>query len=676
MAAFRLRAGGRIDRARPVSIRFNGVGLRGYSGDTIASVLLANGIHHVARSFKYHRPRGIMSHGSDEPSALLTVGRGPGRVDPNNRASAIEACDGLDVSSQNHWPSLNFDLAEINNAVAPLFAAGFYYKTFKWPKSFWDRLYEPAIRRLAGLGKAPETPDPDRYTNRYAHCDVLVVGAGPAGLAAALAASADTSKRIILADEDFALGGALLHDVTSLIDGARAQQWLAKTVDTLSLRRNVVLLPRTTAFGYYNHNFVGLCERLSDPAHGRNDDAARERLWQVRAARVVLATGAHERPLTFANNDRPGIMLAESVRAFVNRWAVAPGRNIVVVTNNASAYGSALDAKSAGLSVTIVDARNEDDCGNELVAARNAGIEVRLSHAAKAACGHKRVSAVEIEPRSGGDSIVLPCDCVAMSGGWTPAVHLFSQSRGKLRFDTDIDAFVPGSSVQPECSAGAAKGSYDLASCLAEGLKAGAEAVDTAPPPAPTASEAFVGTLSLSRDTDAAPRNVRLKGRAFVDFQNDVTVKDIELAVREGFESVEHMKRYTTTGMATDQGKTSNMSALKIVSQSLNRPIPDIGTTTFRPPYTPVTFGALIGPARGALFDPVRKTPIDAWAAENGAVFENVALWREPATFRTPAKTCTLRSRANARPCGRTLAFSMRPRSERLRSLGRMPPNS
>ena len=480
MAAFRLPAGGRIDRAQPISIRFNGRNLGGYAGDTVASLLLANGIHHVARSFKYHRPRGIVSHGCDEPSALLTVSRGPGRVDPNNRASTIEVCDGLDVSSQNHWPSLNFDLAEINDTVAPLFAAGFYYKTFKWPRSFWDRLYEPAIRRLAGLGKAPEAPDPDRYTNRYAHCDVLVVGAGPAGIAAALAASADASKRVILADEGFALGGALLHDVTSLIDGGPAQQWLAKSVEMLSLCRNVTLLPRTTAFGYYNHNFIGLCERISDHARDRNEGTARERLWQVRAGRVVVATGAHERPLTFANNDRPGIMLAESVRAFVNRWAVAPGRNIAVVTNGASAYRTALDAKAAGLSVTIVDARNERDCGGELEAVRKAGIEVWPGHAPKAARGRKRVSALEIESLDGGRSTVLPCDCVAMSGGWTPAVHLHSQSRGKPRFDFDIDAFIPGISVQQECSVGAAKGSYELAVCLAEGLKAGAEAAGTA----------------------------------------------------------------------------------------------------------------------------------------------------------------------------------------------------
>jgi sarcosine oxidase subunit alpha len=631
MAAFRLPAGGRIDRSRSLSIRFNGRELCGCAGDTVASILLANGIHHVARSFKYHRPRGIVSHGSDEPSALLTVNRGPGRIDPNNRASVVEAHVGLDVSSQNHWPSLGFDLAEVNDLVAPLFAAGFYYKTFKWPRRFWDRLYEPIIRRLAGLGTAPDAPDPDRYTNRYSHCEVLVVGAGPAGLAAALAASADRSKRIILADEGFELGGALLHDVTSQIDGMPAQQWLARAVDTLSARDNVVLLPCTTAFGYYNHNLIGLCERVSDHTLDRRGHAPRERLWQVRAARVVLATGAHERPLTFPNNDRPGIMLAETVRAFINRWAVAPGRKIVVATNGASAYQTVLDARAAGLSVTIVDARNESDCGHELVVARDAGIEVWSGHFVKTARGRKRVSAVEIESLDNKSSAVIPCDCLAMSAGWTPAVHLFSQSRGQLRFESAIDAFVPERSVQQERSAGAANGTYQLADCLAEGFEAGSEAAGAAPPPA--ASRSFGGIPLSSPRPDAAPGRRRSAGRAFVDFQNDVTTEDILLAVREGFESVEHVKRYTTVGMATDQGKTSSMSALKIVSQALDRPIPDVGTTTFRPPYTPVTFGTLVGPARGALFDPLRKTPIDPWAVENGAVFENVALWRRARYF-------------------------------------------
>jgi sarcosine oxidase subunit alpha len=447
-----------------------------------------------------------------------------------------------------------------------------------------------------------------------------------------LTASSDQSKRIILADEDFVLGGSLLHDVASEIDGTPARHWVADAVSTLAARDNVILLPRTTAFGYYNHNFIGLSESVSDhiDVHGK---LPRQRLWQIRAGRVILATGAHERPLIFANNDRPGIMLADSARAFINRWGVAPGKNIMVATTGASAYQTALDAKAAGLAVSIVDARQESDCGRELAAARNAGIKVWSGYLVRKARGHARVSAVEIEPIEQGRPVVLRCDCVAMSAGWTPAVHLFSQSRGRLRFEPDIDAFVPAHSAQQECSAGAANGSYALGDCLLQGCKAGAEAVGIRPTSYPNASGTFT---DASRSPARVAANLELgrsSDRAFVDFQNDVTVKDIQLAVREGFESVEHVKRYTTTGMATDQGKTSNMSALKIVAQALERPIPDVGTTTFRPPYTPVTFGGLVGQARGTLFDPLRKTPIDSWAAENGAVFENVALWRRARYF-------------------------------------------
>jgi sarcosine oxidase subunit alpha len=624
---FRLNSG-RIDRSRPLSFRFNGRKLDGYVGDTVASALLAAGVHHVARSFKYHRPRGILSHGSDEPNALLSVDRGPGRVDPNNRASVVAAREGLDTASQNHWPSLDYDIGEINDYLSPVFVAGFYYKTFMWPRKFWDRVYEPVIRGAAGLGKAPVAPDPDRYANRHAHCDVLVVGAGPAGLAAALAA-AQTGKRVILADEGLEPGGSLLHDTTSTIDGISASEWVATTIADLDARENVILLPRTTAFGYYNHNHVAMTERVSDHLAAPREGLPRERLWQVRAAEVVLAQGAHERPLVFADNDRPGILLAESIRVFINRYGVAPGRRIVFATSGASPYVAAQDAKAAGLDVTIVDLRLEADCGPEVSRLRKLGCQVLTGHTVIAAKGHKRVTGLVVAPigQNGriADKRTLPCDCVGMSGGWTPAVHLFSQSRGKLKFDETIDAFVPGVSAQAERSAGAGKGTYDLAACLIEGFAAGAAAAGA------PATHDFVATPSAvgfqpvrMMPTDANPTKVR----AFVDFQNDVTAKDIKLAVREGFESVEHVKRYTTTGMATDQGKTSNMNAMGIIGGALDKSLPAVGTTTFRPPFTPVTFGALVGPARHALFDPIRKTPIHDWAAEHGATFENVSLWR------------------------------------------------
>ena len=624
---FRLPCGGRIDRSKPLSVTFNGKRLDGYRGDTVASMLLASGSHLAGRSFKYHRPRGILTHGSDEPNALLSVDwrpeKGAGRRDPNNRASVVEARDGLSVSTQNHWPSLETDIGVVNDLLAPVFVAGFYYKTFMWPRSFWDKVYEPVIRRAAGLGEAPEVPDADRYANRHAHCDVLVVGAGPAGLSAALAASEDGSKRVMLADEGFALGGSLLQDVTSKIDGQSAAEWVEGAVAKLDGRENVVILPRTTVFGYYNHNHVAMVERVSDHLDEARDGLARERLWQVRAAKVVLAAGSHERPLVFENNDRPGIMLAESVRAFVNRYAVAPGKSLVVATSSASAYRAALDAKAAGIATRIVDIRLEQDCGPELAAARGAGIEVLTGHTVIKALGGKRVKGLVVAPLGNGGAIgarrTLDCDCVGMSGGWTPSVHLFSQSRGKLAFDAELDAFLPGQSAQAEVSAGACHGVYDLKAVIEDGAKAGGASLTV------EATESFTGFQPVRvLPTDVDPGKVR----AFIDFQNDVTAKDIKLAVREGFTSIEHVKRYTTTGMATDQGKTSNMNALGLVAGVLDRPLPSVGTTTFRPPYTPVSFGALVGPARDELFDPVRKTPIDGWAEANGAAFEPVSLWR------------------------------------------------
>ncbi|WP_407518850.1 sarcosine oxidase subunit alpha family protein [Methylobacterium oryzisoli] len=635
---FRLSRGGRIDRTRPISFTFNGRTIRGFQGDTVASALLAEGRHLVGRSFKYHRTRGILSHGSDEPSALLSVDRGPGRVDPNNRASVVEARDGLKTRSQNHWPSLEVDIGAVNDLLSPVFVAGFYYKTFMWPRSFWDKVYEPFIRAAAGLGKAPTEPDPDRYANRHAHCDVLIVGAGPAGLAAALAA-ARTGKRVILADEGAEPGGSLLHETRAEIDGRPAAEWLSAALADLDARENVILLPRTTVFGYYNHNHVALAERVTDHLPGAAGTAPRERLWQVRAAEVVLAGGAHERPLVFADNDRPGILLAESVRVFINRYGVAPGRRIVFATSGASAYTAALDASAAGLAVALVDLRPEAECGPELQRLRAAGVEVLTGHTVIGSKGRKRVAGLVVAPVGSdgrcGTRRLLPCDCVGMSGGWTPAVHLFSQSRGKLVYDAALDAFVPGTSAQAERSAGAAKGTYDLAACLAEGDAAGAAAAGSGERRVFTATPTLTGFRPVRvMPTDADPAKVR----AFVDFQNDVTAKDIKLAVREGFHSIEHVKRYTTTGMATDQGKTSNMNALGIVAGQLDKALPGVGTTTFRPPYTPVTFGALVGPARHALFDPIRTTPIHGWAEAHGALFENVALWRRAWYFPKPGE--------------------------------------
>lgn len=617
----RLSSGGRIDRNRPIIIRFNNRAIPGFAGDTVASALLANDIHFIGRSFKYHRPRGILAAGSEEPNALLDVDRGNSRREPNNRATAVEAFDGLSVSSQNHWPSLTADIGELNNLMSPLFTAGFYYKTFMWPPKFWHSLYEPIIRRAAGLGIAPDATDPDRYVHQHAHCEVLIIGAGPAGLAAALAAS-ETDQRVTLVDEQAEFGGSLLHDVTSTIDGMPAADWLSQTIATLSNRSNVTLLPRTTAFAYLNHNHLALNERCTDHLAHPPHEHARERLWQVRAGRVVIAAGSHERPLIFVNNDRPGIMLADSVRIYVNRFGVVPGRNIVVATNGASAYQTALDLKSAGVNIQIVDSRLQSECGPELDAAKAAGIQVRSNHIVVAASGRTRVKSLTVAPFGSNTTAaaneVIPCDCVAMSGGWTPAVHMFSQSRGKLAYDNSLDAFVPGNSNQNEQSVGACNGSFALQQCLSEGWVAGSGA----------ASRVFQASESFLGFEPQRTKSILGKGKAFVDFQNDVTAKDLKLAVREGFQSIEHIKRYTTTGMATDQGKTSNINALGVVSGELDRPVPEIGITTFRPPYTPVSFGSFAGQSRAELFDPVRVTPTHDLAVAAGAEFEDVGQWK------------------------------------------------
>lgn len=630
-----------IDRTRPVTFTFNGKSVQGYHGDTAASALLANGQHLMGRSFKYHRPRGVVAAGSEEPNALLDVDRGQGRRDPNNRATMVEIFDGLELKSQNHFPSLERDVGIVNDKLAPMFAAGFYYKTFMWPQAAWKRLYEPVIRQAAGLGDAPKVPDPDRYVERHAHCDVLVVGLGPAGLSAALAA-AKTGKRVMVCDEHPTPGGSLLHDATSTIGGQTADAWLSATLDDLDSRENVILLTRTTAFGYYNHNHVVLAERITDHLATPLENTPRERLWQVRAGQVVIAAGAHERPLVFSNNDRPGILLADAMRVYLNRYGVLPGRKAIIATAGASAYQTALDLKSVGVDVLIADLRLAEDCGPELAAAKTADIEVLSAHTVVSASGSKRVTALELAPldETGvvGQPFSIACDCVGMSGGWTPAVHLFSQSRGKLRFDPELDAFVPGKSAQAEMSAGSCNGAYDLAGCLAEGAAAGRRAAGVLEAAAEdvSATPSFVGTLAVRVLPTSGDPN---RARAFIDFQNDVTAKDIKLAVREGFESIEHVKRYTTTGMATDQGKTSNMNALGLVAGTLNTEIPSVGTTTFRLPFTPTSFGAFAGQNRGDLFDPIRTTPIHEWAVANGAKFEDVAQWKRAWYFPSGSET-------------------------------------
>jgi sarcosine oxidase subunit alpha len=631
----RTPSGGRIDRAQRLSFKFDGQSYQGVAGDTLASALLANGVHLTGRSFKYHRPRGILAAGSEEPNALVTVTRDAARVTPNLRATQVELYDGLIAESQNRWPSLKRDFGRINDLLSRFFPAGFYYKTFMWPRKAWKSLYEPVIRRAAGLGRAPIHADPDIYAQRYGHCDVLVVGAGPAGIAAALAA-ADSGARVILCDETSEFGGSLLTETSALIDGQPALAWVQQGIASLAKNDRVTLLARTTAFGYFPHNLIGMNQRLSDHLSSPPNAQPRERLWQVRARAVVLATGAIERPLVFPGNDRPGILLAGAAHTYLNRYGVRVGTRVVIVTSGDDAYQVALDLLAAGVTIAAVADLRSEVSGALPAAAGRAGITVFPSSTVLGTEGDLRVNALTLG-RVHGDTVQagqrISCDTVLMSGGFTPSVHLFSQSRGKLQWDEALKAFVPGASAECERSAGACRGVFDLADVLAEGATIGAA---LAPEPSSTPRRFNVQALKRSSQTylGALPQpSSPTSDKSFVDWQHDVTTRDLALATREGFQSIEHVKRYTTIGMATDQGKTSNLNAMAIVAKSLDVAIPQVGLTTFRMPYTPVTFGSFAGISRGDLFDPVRKTPTHEWAHAKGAVFENVGLWKRARYF-------------------------------------------
>ena len=628
--ANRIAGQGRLTPARTARFTFDGATYEALAGDTVASALLANGVHLLGRSFKYHRPRGILSAGPEEPNALIDVSRDAARRQPNVRATVQEVFDGMKVESQNRWPSLSFDIGGFNNLLSPFFGAGFYYKTFMWPKVAWEKVYEPFIRRAAGLGVAPTEEDPDHYAGRYAHCDLLVVGAGVAGLSAALAA-AEAGASVILCDEQPEAGGALHFDTSVTVDGQNGYDWAQATAARLSAMENVTVLSRTTAFGYYNHNFVGLAERVTDHLARPDRKQPRERLWQVRAKRVILATGSIERHMVFSNNDRPGIMLASAARTYLNHYGVAVGRKVGVYTANDSAYEAAFDLKRAGVTVAaIVD--NREKPGEAVVAeARKLGIEVLTGHSVVDTKGHRRVSSMIVARNGGGAKRTIAIDALLMSAGWTPSVHLFSQSRGKVAYDAATGRFLPGTYAQDCLSVGSCNGTDGLQATIEEALAAGelmarATGNEGGAKLELRGENAFDWTGGMAGAGEGAGVDTTVK--AFVDFQNDVCAKDIRLAVREGMHSIEHIKRFTTNGMATDQGKLSNIHGLAIASEVLNREIPKIGLTTFRAPYTPVTFGTLISHSRGDLFDPARKTPMHGWEEAHGAVFEDVGNWK------------------------------------------------
>ncbi len=621
----RLSTGGRIDRSEPLSFTFNGREYEGYAGDTLASALLANGVHLVGRSFKYHRPRGIVSAGPEEPNALVRIGAG-GRALPNLPATMVELYHGLQAQSINCWPSVAIDFGAVNNLLSALLPAGFYYKTFMWPAAGW-MWYERFIRRAAGLGRTPAAPDPDRYEKRNDHCDVLVIGGGPAGIAAALAAGG-AGARVVLAEERAMLGGQLWFRGGHIAE-ADAGAWLREANSRLAAMPEVRTVTRATAVGYYDHNLVTLLERVTDHLAPGPSRLPRQRLWKVRAKQVIVAAGAIERSLVFANNDVPGVMLASAAQRYAVEFGARPGRRAVVFTNNDSGYEAAQALAEAGVDVAaVVDVRAQP------AAAAACRVAVRAGQALVAVHGAKRVTAVDIAPldvasgRITGAVETIACDLVCVSGGWDPAVHLYSQSGGRLAYDAEQHCFVPAQAAQPTRAAGAANGAFALADCVAQGHHAGLAAARDAGFAADASEIGARTPLRLPALWEIPARTGSPK--KFVDQQSDVTAADLALAAREGYVSVEHAKRYTTTGMGVDQGKIGNITAFGILGNATARSVPEVGTTTFRPPYVPVTIGALAGREIGARFDPLRKTPMTDDHAARGAVFEPVGLWRRP----------------------------------------------
>ncbi|TAX67935.1 sarcosine oxidase subunit alpha family protein (plasmid) [Rhizobium leguminosarum] len=627
MTSFRLSSGGRIDRATTLGFTFDGRPLEGHPGDTLASALLANGVQLVGRSFKYHRPRGILTAGAAEPNALVTTGSG-GRTEPNTRATMIELYQGLTAKSQNRWPSLGFDVGAVNGLLSPFLSAGFYYKTFMWPAALWEKLYEPVIRKAAGLGRASYEADPDTYEKCWAHCDLLVIGAGPAGLAAALTAGR-AGARVILADEGSELGGSLLSD-SGTVDGKPADALLGELLAELEGLENVRRLPRMTVFGWYDDNVFGAVERVQKHVAMPDPERPVERLWRIVARQAILATGAEERPLVFGGNDIPGVMMAGAMRSYLNRKAVAPGRSTVIFTTNDTGYRAAADLEAAGLAVAaIVDSRGH------AAASWQGRAEVLKGARVIDAFGGKRLRGVSVEVAGGTRRI--EADALAMSGGWSPIIHLACHRGAKPQWSDEASAFLAPVQQEGLIVAGSAAGMAQTTTCLGDGAAKAAAALKAigfaaAEPAFAAASEAAAQAKPLWSVKGS-------KGKAFVDYQNDVHLKDLGLAVREGYGHVELAKRYTTSGMATDQGKLSNINAIGILAEARGVSPAEVGTTTFRPFYTPVSFGALTGTSRGKHFQPARKSPLHGWAEKNGAVFVETGLWYRSAWFPRPGET-------------------------------------
>ena len=639
----RLEKGGQIDRSKPLRFTFNGRKLQGYEGDTLASALLANGIDIIGRSFKYSRPRGIMTAGIDEPNAILQLGslnkEDSSIHTPNVRATEQALFDGLVCTSVNGWPSSNTDMMSVLGKIGGnVMGPGFYYKTFMFPSSFW-LTYESVIRKAAGLGRSPKVADSEYYDHMNHHADVVVVGAGPAGLCAALAA-AQSGADVLLIDNHSNAGGELLaRGVTSTIDGKPALDWVAGVMSELEGSSNVTILLNTLVNGCHDHNFLTAVERRQDhlPPKLRSPNA-RQRMHKIRAAKVVLATGAHERPLVFANNDLPGCFTAGAIVTYVKQFAVAPGERLVVCTNNDSGYEAALAWHEAGTEVVaIVDSRQQVS-GDAFSAALSAGLTIKYGHVVTEANGKKRVSSVSVSAVNANTSVVmgesqdLECDTLATSGGYSPVVHLASHTGSRPVWNEDAVGFVPGETHEARFFCGSLIGQHTLSSCLSTGIAAGLAAVEQVGAQAIKTPTTYEPTLTPTEALYLVPHK-QAPTRApkqFVDFQNDVTAAAIQTATREGFQNIEHVKRYTALGFGTDQGKTGNINGLAIVAKTLDKPIEETGTTTFRPNYAPVSFGAVAGAHVGPLFDPKRFTPMHSWHVKQAAAFEDVGQWKRP----------------------------------------------
>ena len=634
---FRLEKNGLINRNNKISFSFNGKKYYGYEGDTLSSALIANGVHLVGRSFKYHRPRGFFGAGVDEPYAIVQMIR-DGATDPNVRATEQELFEGLEAKSVNCWPSVNFDIGAINNFLNIFFPAGFYYKTFMWPKSFWYHIYEPFIRKAAGFGSASIKHDTERYEHKYEYCDLLIAGSGPSGLASAYAAAKNGAK-VILAEDKPRFGGTLLTSEVN-IGNQTGKEWSENIIAELKEMPNVIVKNRSQIFGYYDHNMLVMSERVTDHLPKSNKFTPKQRLWYIRSKEVLISSGSIERPIVFGNNDTPGVVLSSAAKEYMKVYGVLVGKNPIVFTNNDSAYETAIEFKKNGIDPILLDTRENPN--SELVnQALNMKIDVKFSHVVVAAKGYKKVKSADIALISKNKKDLsniqnIKCDCICVSGFWTPTIHLASQSGGKTKFKEEIDAFIPTDSKQNETTLGSANGIFNLEETLKTSIEKSFEISNKITNKNQKISVPQVSEQKHSKHDKfwCVPLPEGKKYKRFLDFQNDVAVSDIELAIREGYRSIEHVKRYTTLGMATDQGKTSNLNGLQLVSGIENKVVPSVGHTTFRPPYTPITIGAIVGREVGKHSKPTRKSPMHKWHENNNAVFVDAGVWLRPRYYK------------------------------------------